>query len=81
MARRWKVRKLGTDAWLFYHPDCPARSHVCWRGVVRGILCGVRYTLRDAHRAAEHRHAMEVYVGVVDRAELAAMIRPGAPTK
>lgn len=77
MTRRWKVRKLGPDAWLFHHPDCPPRSHVCWRGVVRGSLCGVRYTLRAAYRAAAHRHAMEVHAGIVDRAELAAMARPG----
>lgn len=78
MSRRWKVRKLGPDSWLFRHPDCPPRAHTCWRGLIRGTLCGVRYTLKDAYRAAVHRYATEATNEALVRGELAAMARPGA---
>lgn len=46
---------------MFRHHRCPARRHICFRGMLAGTLCGVRESWDLALRAARNRHAFETF--------------------
>lgn len=60
-AKRWKVIKIGPEAWLFHHSNCPPKRHLCFRGMLSGTLCGVRASQPAAFTAANSRHAFEAH--------------------
>lgn len=67
---KWKLNRLPDGQWLARHPGCPPHRHICFRGLVRGTLCGVRETLPLAYRLAASRYRYEVYENYRLREEL-----------